>query len=56
MIAVDLLPNGMFTYFPHLFAGVLLGAAREQSRRDAPAPVRASSSERPRVRHAHVGV
>jgi hypothetical protein len=56
MIAVDLLPNGMFTYFPHLFAGVLLGAVREQSRRDAPAPVRASSSERPRMRHAHVGV
>lgn len=35
MIAVDLLPNGMFTYFPHLFAGVLLGATRQLSRRDA---------------------
>ena len=56
MIAVDLLPNGMFTYFPHLFAGVLLGSAREQSRRDAAAPARVSSSERPRMRHAHAGV
>ena len=52
MVAVDLLPNGMFTYFPHLFAGVLLGAIRQQSRRDAAAPVR-SSSERPRAREAH---
>jgi len=49
MVAVDLLPNGMFTYFPHLFAGVLLGAVRQQSRRDAAAPVRAAS-ERPRAR------
>jgi hypothetical protein len=56
MIALDLLPNGMFTYFPHLFAGVLLGAVRELSRRDAVAPARASSSERPRMRHAHAGV
>jgi len=56
MIAIDLLPNGMFTYFPHLFAGVLLGAVREQSRRDAAAPARVSSSERPRVRHAHASV
>jgi hypothetical protein len=52
MISVDLLPNGMFTYFPHLFAGVLLGAIRHQSRRDAAAPVRAVS-ERPRARAVH---
>lgn len=48
MVAVDLLPNGMFTYFPHLFAGVLIGAVRELTRRDG-APVR-GSSERPRAR------
>jgi hypothetical protein len=52
MVAVDLLPNGMFTYFPHLFAGVLLGAVRHLSRRDAAAPARASS-ERPRARAVH---
>jgi hypothetical protein len=40
MVSVDLLPNGMFTYFPHLLAGVLLGATREMSRR-ASAPVHA---------------
>ncbi|HTV18200.1 MAG TPA: O-antigen ligase family protein, partial [Polyangiaceae bacterium] len=49
MVALDLLPNGMFTYFPHLFAGVLLGAVRQLTRRDAAAPVR-GSSERPRAR------
>lgn len=49
MVALDLLPNGMFTYFPHLFAGVLLGAVRHLSRRDAP-PAVAGSSERPRAR------
>jgi hypothetical protein len=44
MVAVDLLPNGMFTYFPHLLAGVLLGASREMSRRQvAPIPARASA-------------
>ena len=43
MVSVDLLPNGMFTYFPHLLAGVLLGASRELSRREsAPLPARAS--------------
>jgi hypothetical protein len=52
MVAVDLLPNGMFTYFPHLFAGVLLGAVRHLSRREAAAPARASS-ERPRARAVH---
>ncbi|HWO08258.1 MAG TPA: hypothetical protein VNN80_02225 [Polyangiaceae bacterium] len=56
MIALDLLPNGMFTYFPHLFAGVLLGAARELSRREAAAPARVVSSERPRMQHAHASV
>jgi hypothetical protein len=49
MLAVDLLPNGMFTYFPHLFAGVLLGVVRQLTRRDAAPPVR-GSSERPRAR------
>jgi hypothetical protein len=49
MVSVDLLPNGMFTYFPHLFAGVLLGAVRQLTRRDAGAPAR-SSSQRPRAR------
>lgn len=39
MVSVDLLPNGMFTYFPHLFAGALLGATRQMSRREATAPV-----------------
>jgi hypothetical protein len=38
MVSLDLLPNGMFTYFPHLFAGVLLGATRELSRREVSAP------------------
>jgi hypothetical protein len=43
MVSLDLLPNGMFTYFPHLLAGVLLGASREMSRREsAPLPARAS--------------
>jgi hypothetical protein len=49
MVALDLLPNGMFTYFPHLFAGVLLGAVRQLSRRDA-APVAAGSAQRQRAR------
>jgi hypothetical protein len=49
MVAVDLLPNGMFTYFPHLFAGVLLGAVRQFTKREGGAPVR-GSSERPRAR------
>lgn len=52
MIAVDLLPNGMFTYFPHLFAGVLLGVIRQLTRRDAAAPAR-GNSERPRARPVH---
>jgi hypothetical protein len=44
MVLVDLLPNGMFTYFPHLLAGVLLGASREMSRREsARVPARASA-------------
>jgi hypothetical protein len=51
MVSVDLLPNGMFTYFPHLFAGVLLGAVRQLTRRDAGAPVK-SSSQRPRATRA----
>jgi hypothetical protein len=51
MVSVDLLPNGMFTYFPHLFAGVLLGAVRHLTRRDGAAPAR-GSSERPRARQA----
>jgi hypothetical protein len=55
MLAADLLPNGMFTYFPHLFAGVLLGAVRYQSRRDAAAPVRAAS-QRPRARESYASV
>jgi hypothetical protein len=49
MVSVDLLPNGMFTYFPHLFAGVLLGAVRQMTRRDANVPAR-SASQRPRMR------
>jgi hypothetical protein len=49
MVALDLLPNGMFTYFPHLFAGVLLGAVRQLSRRDA-APAAAASAQRSRAR------
>ncbi len=32
MNIADLLPNGLFTYFPYLLAGVLLGAARTLSR------------------------
>ncbi len=52
MISVDLLPNGMFTYFPQLFAGCLLGATRQLSRRDGAAPVR-GSSKRPRAREVH---
>jgi hypothetical protein len=47
MVSVDLLPNGMFTYFPHLLAGVLLGATREMSRREsAPVPARVSAPMR----------
>jgi hypothetical protein len=53
MVSVDLIPNGMFTYFPHLFAGVLLGATRELSRRDAVAPPRASEQAAPGVRGVH---
>lgn len=49
MVALDLLPNGMFTYFPHLFAGVLLGAVRQLTRRDGALPAR-GSSQRPRAR------
>lgn len=57
MVIVDLLPNGMFTYFPHLFAGTLLGASRQMSRRDAvaPAPARAQAS-RARDLHAAANV
>lgn len=56
MVSVDLLPNGMFTYFPHLLAGVLLGATREMSRQAAPIPARVSASQAPaaRVRPASV--
>jgi len=32
MVVMDLLPNGMFTYFPYLLSGALLGATRELSR------------------------
>jgi hypothetical protein len=32
MVAVDLLPNGLFTYFPFLLSGALLGATRALSR------------------------
>jgi hypothetical protein len=49
MVSVDLLPNGMFTYFPHLLAGVLLGAVRQLTRRDS-APMAHVGSERPRAR------
>jgi hypothetical protein len=49
MVTVDLLPNGMFTYFPALFSGTLLGALRtlaSQRRAEAGAtaarPARAS--------------
>jgi hypothetical protein len=49
MIALDLLPNGMFTYFPHLFAGVLLGSVRQMTRRDG-VPLVRGSSERSRAR------
>jgi O-antigen ligase len=31
MVAVDLLPNGLFTYFPFLLSGALLGASRTLS-------------------------
>jgi hypothetical protein len=34
MVVLDLLPNGMFTYFPYLLAGALLGSSRELSRPD----------------------
>jgi hypothetical protein len=50
MVSVDLLPNGMFTYFPHLLAGVLLGATREMSRQAAPIPARVSASAPPAAR------
>jgi hypothetical protein len=57
MVVVDLLPNGMFTYFPHLFAGALLGATRQLSRRDALAPARVMSQPpRPRDVHAAASV
>ena len=52
MVVVDLLPNGMFTYFPHLFAGALLGATRQLSRREALAPARVMSQP-PRARDVH---
>ena len=43
MVSVDLLPNGMFTYFPHLLAGALVGAVRQMSQpQSAPLPARAS--------------
>jgi O-antigen ligase len=32
MVAVDLLPNGLFTYFPFLLSGALLGATRSLSK------------------------
>jgi hypothetical protein len=47
MIATDLLPNGMFTYFPHLFAGVLMGATRQLTKREA-VRVEQVVAERPR--------
>lgn len=57
MIVLDLLPNGMFTYFPYLLAGTLLGAVRELSRPDQGllntplgAPVRAAAPRRSRER------
>jgi len=53
VVSVDLLPNGMFTYFPHLFAGTLLGATLRLSRRDAVAPARVAS-ERPPAHDVHV--
>jgi hypothetical protein len=46
MISADLIPNGMFTYFPHLFAGVLLGATRQLSRQEAVAPERVVAKRR----------
>ena len=56
MVVLDLLPNGMFTYFPALLAGTLLGATRELSRPDqglmpaqgVSAPPRAYAPQRPR--------
>lgn len=35
MVSVDLLPNGLFTHFPYLFSGALLGAALRLSSREA---------------------
>jgi len=52
MVSVDLLPNGMFTYFPHLFAGVLLGATRRMSQDGVVAKVR-QMSKPPRAREVH---
>jgi hypothetical protein len=52
MVSVDLLPNGMFTYFPHLFAGVLLGATRRMSQGGVVAKVR-QMSRPPRAREVH---
>jgi hypothetical protein len=56
MVILDLLPNGMFTYFPYLLAGALLGSSRELSRPDqglmpaqgVSAPPRAYAPRRPR--------
>ncbi len=53
VVSVDLLPNGMFTYFPYLFAGTLLGATRRLSRRDAVAPARVISERPPAARDVH---
>jgi hypothetical protein len=48
MVSIDLLPNGMFTYVPHLLAGVLLGSLREMLRREAaPIPARVSAAPPP---------
>ncbi len=53
IVAFDLLPNGMFTYFPHLLAGALLGATRQLSRRDVAAPVAVVSQPRKPPRPLH---
>jgi len=54
MNVVDLLPNGMFTYFPHLLAGALLGASRELSSAWAQTPEHdaAMPPQRPQYRAA----
>lgn len=52
MVSTDLLPNGMFTYFPYLFAGALLGATLRLTRRDAAVAARVVS-ERPRAAEVH---